>query len=47
MTALKDQFHVVLNPAWIELKHPIKEVGEHKLKLHAHGVDGVLNVEIK
>jgi large subunit ribosomal protein L9 len=47
MLALKDQFNLSLNPDWIELKHPIKEVGEYKLKLHAHGINGVLNVEVK
>jgi large subunit ribosomal protein L9 len=47
MLALKDQYHIALNPSWIELKHPIKEVGEYTFKLHAHGIDGVLNVEVK
>lgn len=46
MMALKEQHSVTLNPEWIELKHPIKEVGTHKFKLNAYGVSGVLNVEI-
>ena len=46
MMALKQQHNVALNTDWIELKQPIKEVGMHKLKLNAHGITGVLNVEI-
>ncbi len=47
MLALKEQCGVALNTAWIELKQPIKEVGLHKIKLHAHGINGVLNLEVK
>jgi large subunit ribosomal protein L9 len=46
LAALKDQLHITLNQSWVELKQPIKEVGEYKLKLKAHGIDGVLTVEI-
>lgn len=47
LTALKDQLHISLNSSWIELKQPIKEIGEYTLNLHAHGIKGVLNVEVK
>lgn len=47
LMAAKEQLHVNLSANWIDFKHPIKEVGVYKIKLHAHGVEGVLNVEVK
>jgi large subunit ribosomal protein L9 len=47
LAELKSSHNIVLSPTSVELKHPIKEIGEYKLKIHAHGVDGVLNVEVK
>ncbi len=47
LNAAKDQLGLALQQSWIELKQPIKEVGNYELKLNAHGVKGVLNVEVK
>ena len=47
LVATKEQLGLALSQQWVELKQPIKEVGVYKIKLHAHGVNGVLNVEVK
>ncbi len=47
LLAVKAQLNIALSQTWIELKQPIKEVGEYKIKLNANGVNGVLNLEIK
>jgi large subunit ribosomal protein L9 len=43
---LKKQTHLDLYPDFINLKHPLKEVGEHEVEVTAHGKTGKFKVVV-
>ena len=43
---LKKQAHLDLHPDFINLKHPLKEVGEHEVEVTAHGKTGKFKVVV-
>jgi large subunit ribosomal protein L9 len=47
VTALKEQAHVDLPPEYIRLKHPIKEVGEHKIEVSGGGGTASFRVTVQ
>lgn len=46
IAALHEQHRIDLDPEFLKLEHPLKEVGEHRVELEAHGHKGHVTVVI-